>query len=164
MCAELQVQGELEAQLPAGLTFQHSKCLRCMDLTAPEKLPLRTHKVLGEHILLNNVTHICQAPSFCVKNCPGFLGYIKEKVQHGFSFKQSSSQRWTRCSASIRQAPVHCQQDSGGTTKGLVRTLTAGVKLVKKRAAQVLPKAVGLGLEWREMEKGRKNAFPTVLT
>lgn len=46
VCRAATIQSELEAQLAAGLTFQHRKCLRFMDLTMQEKHFLRPHKVL----------------------------------------------------------------------------------------------------------------------
>lgn len=49
VCRAATIQGELEAQLAEGLTFQHRnrKCLIFMDLTMQEKLSLRPHKALG---------------------------------------------------------------------------------------------------------------------
>lgn len=61
VCRAATIQGELEAQLPAGLTFQHRsrKCFRFMDLAMEEKHSLRPHNVSGEPNLLNNVIHTC---------------------------------------------------------------------------------------------------------
>lgn len=135
-----------------------------------EKLFLRPHSMLGEPIPLNNHMRLCWPPLVCVSARTIFLffSYTEEHLQHDLSLSTpwgtSNSRRSTKCSASSTDRILCCQQDPGGTTKGLVKTLTAGVKPVRKRAAQGLPKAAGLGLEQREMETGTKNAFPTVLT